>query len=131
MTLRDLPLDTPALVTQVRDPSGSDIISQRLRELGFVPGEPVEVVGRGPLGGEPLLIRIGFTRFALRGENGTVVAHDTMEIAPTTGAGTRVTYTAEFEFKGLAKLVVPFIGGAMKKLGDEAEQGLRDALAKL
>ena len=34
MTLRDLPLDTPALVTQVRDPSGSDIISQRLRELG-------------------------------------------------------------------------------------------------
>ena len=67
MTLRDLPLDTPAFVTEVRDASGGDIISQRLRELGFVPGEPVEVVGRGPLGGEPLLIRIGFTRFALRG----------------------------------------------------------------
>jgi uncharacterized protein YndB with AHSA1/START domain len=71
------------------------------------------------------------TTFALRGENKTVVAHDTMEITPTTGAGTQVTYTAEFEFKGLAKLAVPFIGGAMKKLGDEAEQGLRDALAKL
>ena len=34
MTLRDLPLDTPALVTQVRDPSGSDIIVVKLPDGG-------------------------------------------------------------------------------------------------
>lgn len=69
-------------------------------------------------------------RFALRGENKTVTATDTMEIAPQ-GSGSRVTYTADFAFKGLARLVTPFMGGAFKKLGDEAEEGLREALAKL
>ncbi len=70
------------------------------------------------------------SRFVLRGTNKTVTATDTMEIAPA-GAGSKVTYTADFEFQGLAKLVVPFMGGAFKKLGDEAEEGLRTALAKL
>jgi len=70
------------------------------------------------------------SRFALRGENSSVVAHDTMEISPR-GAGSTVTYTADFEFKGLGKLVAPLFKPALKKLGDEAEAGLRDALAKL
>lgn len=70
------------------------------------------------------------SRFVLRGTNKTVTATDTMEIAPA-GTGSKVTYTADFEFQGVAKLVVPFMGGAFKKLGDEAEEGLRTALAKL
>ncbi|MBD8870198.1 SRPBCC family protein [Nocardioides donggukensis] len=69
-------------------------------------------------------------RVVLRGENRTVEATDTMEIEPH-GTGSRVTYTADFTFKGLAKLAQPFLGGAFKKLGDEAEQGLREALGKL
>jgi carbon monoxide dehydrogenase subunit G len=70
------------------------------------------------------------SRFAVRGENSTVVAHDTMEIAPL-GEGSRVTYTADFEFKGAARLVAPLLKPALKKLGDEAETGLRDGLAGL
>ena len=31
-----------------------------------LPGEQVEVVAAGPLGAEPLLVQVGFTRFALR-----------------------------------------------------------------
>jgi carbon monoxide dehydrogenase subunit G len=68
--------------------------------------------------------------FALRGENSTVVANDSMEIAPL-GDGSRVTYTADFEFKGLARFVAPLLKPALKKLGDEAEQGLRTALTQL
>ena len=68
--------------------------------------------------------------FALRGENATVVANDTMEITPA-GEGSRVTYTADFEFKGFGKLVAPLLKRPLKKLGDEAESGLREALAKL
>jgi carbon monoxide dehydrogenase subunit G len=68
--------------------------------------------------------------FALRGENKTVVAHDSMEIAPL-GDGSRVTYTADFAFKGIAKYVAPLLKPALKKLGDEAEEGLRTALTKL
>ena len=43
-----------------------DAIATRLTSLGFVTGEKVEVLTRGIFGGEPLLIKIGFTRFALR-----------------------------------------------------------------
>lgn len=68
--------------------------------------------------------------FALRGENDTVVAHDSMEIAPL-GDGSRVTYTADFEFKGVARLVAPLLKPALKKLGDEAEEGLRSGLSTL
>ena len=70
-------------------------------------------------------------KFALRGENKTVVANDTMEFASTTTGGSRVTYTADFDFKGLVKLLAPLLGGAFKKLGDEAERGLREHLSAL
>ncbi len=54
------------VVTAVEDAHAADPIARRLRELGFVSGEPVRVVARGPIGGDPLLVQIGFTRFALR-----------------------------------------------------------------
>jgi uncharacterized protein YndB with AHSA1/START domain len=69
-------------------------------------------------------------RIALRGENKTVVAHDTMELTGDS-AGTTVTYTADFAFKGLARLVAPLLAPAFKKLGDDAEQGMREALSRL
>jgi ferrous iron transport protein A len=39
---------------------------RRLAELGFLPGEPVQVLRRGPGGREPLAVQIGETLFALR-----------------------------------------------------------------
>ena len=66
MTLADLPHRTPAIVAAVEDSTTNDGISRRLRELGFVAGEEVEVIAAGPLGAEPLLVQIGYTRFALR-----------------------------------------------------------------
>ena len=38
----------------------------RLSELGFLPGEPVQLLRRGPGGREPLAVQIGETFFALR-----------------------------------------------------------------
>ena len=66
MRLSDLAYRTPAVVTGVDDAAPNDAIARRLRELGFVGGEAVEVVAAGPLGAEPLLVQVGFTRFALR-----------------------------------------------------------------
>ncbi len=66
MTLNNLPRRNPAIVESVEDLSPNDNIARRLRELGFVAGEQVQVVAEGPLGGEPLLVQVGFTRFALR-----------------------------------------------------------------
>ena len=66
MTLINLPRRTLAVVDSVQDHGNNDNIARRLRELGFVAGEQVEVVACGPLGSEPLLVQVGFTRFALR-----------------------------------------------------------------
>ncbi|WP_211139383.1 FeoA family protein [Acinetobacter baretiae] len=44
----------------------SDLIASRLETLGFVPGVEVKVIARGVFGGDPILIQVGFTRFALR-----------------------------------------------------------------
>ena len=66
MRLTELPRRTAAIVESVEDSAPNDGIARRLRELGFVSGEPVEVMAAGPVGAEPLLVQIGFTRFALR-----------------------------------------------------------------
>ena len=66
MTLNELARRTPAIVEGVEDSAPNDAIARRLRELGFVAGEQVEVVAAGPFGAEPLLVQVGFTRFALR-----------------------------------------------------------------
>ena len=67
-------------------------------------------------------------RVQLRGNNKTITAIDTLTFEHASG-GTRVTYDANVTFKGLAKIVAPFLAGAFKKLGDEAEVGLRRALS--
>lgn len=64
--LSDLPLGARALVSYVDDRAPVDMIAARLRDLGFVRGEPVRIVAAGPIGGDPLLVQVGFTRFALR-----------------------------------------------------------------
>ena len=66
MKLSQLPRRTAAIVSAVDDATPDDAIARRLRELGFVAGERVEVVAAGPFGAEPLLVQVGFTRFALR-----------------------------------------------------------------
>jgi len=55
-----------AVVQGVAASHDNDLIARRLRDLGFVAGEPVRIVARAPLGGDPLLVTVGFTRFALR-----------------------------------------------------------------
>lgn len=67
-------------------------------------------------------------RLRLRGENATVVSLDTMTMAPIQGGDTELTYRAEFTFKGASRLVAPFLAPALRRLGDGAEKGLRQAL---
>ena len=45
----------------------------RLMEIGFLPGEPVRVIGRGFPGGDPLAVRVGQATFALRRHEAALV----------------------------------------------------------
>lgn len=66
MNLTELAPLTVAIIDDVENAAADDAIAKRLRELGFVQGEPVRIVASGPIGADPLLVQIGFTRFALR-----------------------------------------------------------------
>ena len=74
-------------------------------------------------------------RIVLEGNNKTVQATDTMTFEARPTGGTRVTYRADFQFKGLFGKVTlvlsPLLSPAFKKLGDEAVVGMQDALDKL
>jgi len=84
--LSDLPRRISAIVETVEDRAPNDGIARRLRELGFVAGEAVQVMASGPVGAEPLLIQIGYTRFALRRSEAARVRVRT-DRGDTTGAG--------------------------------------------
>jgi ferrous iron transport protein A len=61
-----------AVVVDVRDDAQSlgdeaqSTVSRRLLELGFVPGEALEVIEEIWPGADPMAIRLGNTTFALR-----------------------------------------------------------------
>ena len=69
-------------------------------------------------------------RFALEGKNKTVTAHDLMTFREV-GAGTEVTYVADFDFGLLTPLIGLLMKPFFKKLGDEAQKGMTEALARL
>ena len=70
MRLSALKAKQRAMITKVNrlvDASEQpDLVAIRLESLGFVPGTQVQVITKGIFGGDPILIQIGFTRFALR-----------------------------------------------------------------
>lgn len=69
--LSDLKVKQTAIICKVNRTSENnvnqlDLVASRLETLGFVPGTYVQVITKGIFGGDPILIQIGFTRFALR-----------------------------------------------------------------
>ncbi len=68
MYLSNLKIHQSAIITGIVRSSQDkhDIVASRLETLGFLAGTPVKVVAKGLFGGEPILVQIGFTRFALR-----------------------------------------------------------------
>ena len=68
LRLADCPNDVPTIVVRVDRGSSpcDDATLRRLGESGFIPGEPVRVLRRGPGGREPLAVLVGDTLFALR-----------------------------------------------------------------
>ncbi len=81
MRLSELPKGARVVVHAVDDAHPADPIARRLRDLGFMPGEVVRVVARAPMGGDPMLIQIGSTRFALRRNEAARVSVREEEVA--------------------------------------------------
>ena len=68
MRLSELPNGAHAWVTGLEPVSAEvgEATVRRLGELGFLPGEQVQLLRRGPGGREPLAVQVGDSLFALR-----------------------------------------------------------------
>lgn len=64
MTLDRLPLQHRATVKALH--ALQPEWPRMLADLGFAPGETVQVLRRAALGGDPLVVQVGGSRFALR-----------------------------------------------------------------
>ena len=63
--LDQIPLGCAHVVARLEAPASSEWV-RRLEELGFMPGERVMLMARGAFGGDPLVVRVGLSTFALR-----------------------------------------------------------------
>ena len=60
-------------VRQVQSDPQAPERARQLEEIGFFPGEQVMVMTRGFPGGDPLVVRVGQSTFALRGAEAACV----------------------------------------------------------
>jgi ferrous iron transport protein A len=82
-TLVQLSDHSPARVRQVQPDAAHPEWARQLADIGFMPGEPVCVLRRGVPGGDPLVVRIGGSTFALRRAEAACI-----EVEPVSSAAT-------------------------------------------
>lgn len=66
LTLDQLSLGKHCMVDAVCAPAHAPEWKQWLEEIGFIAGEQVILMAKGVPGGDPLMVRIGTSTFALR-----------------------------------------------------------------
>jgi ferrous iron transport protein A len=65
-TLDHAAIGHPLIVRQVRPPQAAPEWARWLEEIGFLVGERVMLMARALPGGDPLVVRVGQSTFALR-----------------------------------------------------------------
>ena len=66
MSLADAVVGDIFVVSHVVAPPGAPQWAQQLEDIGFIAGERVALMARGVPGGDPLVVRVGLSTFALR-----------------------------------------------------------------
>jgi len=66
LRLDQLPLRTPATVAEIRWAALTPAEARRLRNLGLDEGVQIEALHSGPIGRDPLAVRIGRMMVAIR-----------------------------------------------------------------
>jgi ferrous iron transport protein A len=85
LTLERAQLGERHLVADVSPPAGAPEWARWLEEIGFIPGEQVVLMAQGALGGDPLVVRVGQSTFALRRAEAACVRLQVQAQAQTPG----------------------------------------------
>jgi ferrous iron transport protein A len=70
------------VIAAIVAPDAAPEWAQWLEEIGFIPGERATVMARGAPGGDPLVVRVGLSTFALRRAEAACVLLATPDLAP-------------------------------------------------
>jgi ferrous iron transport protein A len=73
MRLNQLPINVTHRVKKVNPFTLMPEIEHQLAEIGFIPGEKVTVLRKNFFGGDPMMIRIGLSTFALRKQEAALI----------------------------------------------------------
>jgi ferrous iron transport protein A len=73
MQLDELSDNLPKKVKRVHSFAPMPEVSQQLADIGFIPGEQVTVLRRNIFGGDPIMVRIGLSTFALRKQEAQLI----------------------------------------------------------
>ena len=65
-TLADAAIGERFVVQKLLVSAGAPEWTEQLEDIGFIVGEPVTLMARAAFGGDPLVVRIGLSTFALR-----------------------------------------------------------------
>lgn len=74
--------------------------------------------------------RVDEPTFEIVGVNATTTSRDHIVVSPF-DTGSVVAYTAEFTFSGVGKVLEPFLGPLLKRLGDNVVTSMKTALDRL
>ena len=66
LTLADAAVGEVFTVDKVLAPAGAPEWAEQLQDIGFLSGERVAIMARGLPGGDPLVVRVGLSTYALR-----------------------------------------------------------------
>ena len=66
LSLDLLPKHEKAWVKAVRSLESQSGLARQLEDIGFVPGEQVQILSKAMIGGDPMVVRVGQSTFALR-----------------------------------------------------------------
>ncbi len=65
-TLADAAIGERFIVQKLLGSPGAPEWTEQLEDIGFIVGEPVTLMARAAFGGDPLVVRVGLSTFALR-----------------------------------------------------------------
>jgi ferrous iron transport protein A len=80
-TLDTAAIGEPLVVREVSAPPGAPEWAGWLAEIGFVPDERVTLLARFIPGGDPLVVRVGLSTFALRRAEAACVRVEALDTA--------------------------------------------------
>lgn len=112
----------PGTKSCTREGNGPVVVGATWHNVSEIKGRETELTYE--------LVRLEAGHLTFVGKNKTATSTDDIRVADS-GVGSTITYRAEIEFHGIAKVAGPFLQGEFESLGDKTRDSMTAAIARL